>query len=124
MSKNSVKKNGFIGRVEDIWGKMKEALLNILISDIGKMAIEPRNLWITKVIIIKMEERSEAKTTNVKEYRMINNQMRRETDRAKEVYMEELCGEIMDLLRKGRYDLMYQKAQQIEGRTSRAIRQF
>ena len=39
--------------------------------------------------------------------------MRREIDRAKEVYMEEICDEIMDLQRKGRYDLMYQKAQQL-----------
>ena len=31
--------------------------------------------------------------------------------------MEEICEEIMDLQKKGRYDLMYQKAQQLGGRT-------
>ena len=38
--------------------------------------------------------------------------------------MEEICEEIMDLLEKGRYELMYQKAQQLGGRTSKAIRTF
>jgi len=47
--------------------------------------------------------------------------MRRETVRAKEVYMEEICKEIMDLQKKGRYDLMYQKAKQLGERTSNAI---
>ena len=48
-------------------------------------------------MIKKMEEKRKAKTINVKEYRRLNNQLRRETDRAKEVYMEEACKEIMDL---------------------------
>jgi hypothetical protein len=34
-------------------------------------------------MIKKMEKRRIAKTTNVKEYRRLNNQLRRETDRAK-----------------------------------------
>ena len=38
--------------------------------------------------------------------------------------MEEICEEIMDLQKKGRYDLMYQKAQQLGGRTSKVIRMF
>ena len=60
-----------------------------------------------------MEERRIAKTINIKEYRRLNNQLRRETDKAKEVYMEELCEEIMDFQKKDRYDLMYQKTQQL-----------
>ena len=44
-----------------------------------------------------MEKRRTAKITNFKEYRRLNNQLRRETDRAKEVYMKELCKETMDL---------------------------
>ena len=63
-------------------------------------------------MVKKMEGRKTAKTTNIKEYRRLNNQLRRETDRAKEVYMEEICEEIMDLQKEGRYDLMYQKARQ------------
>ena len=35
--------------------------------------------------------------------------------------MEEVCEEIMDLQKNGRYHLIYQKAQQLGGRTSKAI---
>jgi hypothetical protein len=38
--------------------------------------------------------------------------------------MEETCEEIMNLQKKGRNDIMYQKAQQLGGRTSNAIRTF
>ena len=72
-------------------------------------------------MIKKIEERRIAKTTNVKEYRRLNNQLKTKTDRAKEVYMEEICEKIMDLRKKGRYDLIYQKAQQLGGKTSKAI---
>jgi hypothetical protein len=36
--------------------------------------------------------------------------------------MEEICEEIMDLKKKGRFDPMYQKTQQLGGRTSKAVR--
>ena len=49
------------------------------------------------------------KTRNTKEYRKLNNQLRWETDRDKDIYMEEICDEIMDLQGNGTYDLMYQK---------------
>ena len=38
-------------------------------------------------MIKNKEERRIAKTTNVKEYRELSNQLRRETDRAKKVYI-------------------------------------
>ena len=38
--------------------------------------------------------------------------------------MEEIFEEIMDLQKKGRYDLMHQKAQTLGGRTIKAIRTF
>ena len=44
-----------------------------------------------------MEESRIAKITNVEENRNINSKLRRETDRAKDVYMEETCEEIIDL---------------------------
>ena len=75
--------DGVIASVEDSWGKVKETLLVI-----GKMEIAPRKPWITETMVKKMEEKRIAKTTNVKKYRRLNNQLRRETDRAKEVYMK------------------------------------
>ena len=38
--------------------------------------------------------------------------------------MEEMLEEIMDFQKKGRYDLMYKHAQQLGGRTNKAIRTF
>ena len=38
--------------------------------------------------------------------------------------MEEMCEEIMDLQKKGGCDLMYQKAHQLGGRTTKVIRMF
>ena len=88
---------GITGSVEDNWGKVKETLLDILTNDIGKTEIAPRKPQITETMIKKMEERRIAKTTNINEYRKLNNQLRRETDRAKEVYMAEICEKIMGL---------------------------
>ena len=85
--------DGVTGSVEDNWGKVKETQLDVLNNDIGKMEIEPRKPWITETMIKKMEERRIAKTTNIKAYRKLNNQLRRKTERAKEVYMEEICEE-------------------------------
>ena len=82
------------------------------------MEIAPRKPRITEAMVKKMEERRIAKTTNIKEYGRLDNLMRRETGRAKQVYMEEMCEEIMDRQKKGTYDLIYQKAQQLGGRTS------
>ena len=54
------------------------------------MKIAPIKPWKTETMIKKIEERRIAKTTNVKEYRRLNNQLKTKTDRAKEVYMEEI----------------------------------
>ena len=51
-----------------------------------------------------MEERRKVKITNFKEYRKLSNQLRRETDKAIEVNMGEICDGIMDPQRKGGYD--------------------
>jgi len=96
-------------------------LLDILNNDINKMEIAPRKAWITEAMMKKMEERRIAKITNIKEYRRLNNQLRREIDRAKKVYMEEICEEIMDLQKKARFYLMYQKAQKLGLRTRKPV---
>jgi hypothetical protein len=101
------------GSVEDSSGKVKETLLKILNNDIGKMEIAPRKPWITKAMLNKMEKKRIAKITNTIECRRLNNQPRREFERTKEICMEEICKEIMGLQKKVRYDLMYQKAQQL-----------
>ena len=67
--------DGVTSSVEDNWGKVKETLLDILNNDTGKMEIPPRKPLISEATIKKMEERIIAKTTNIKEYRRLNNQL-------------------------------------------------
>ena len=109
--------DGVRGSIEGNWGNVKETLLDILNNNIGKMEIAPRKPRITEAMVKKMEERRIAKTKNVKEYRRLNNQLRRKTGRVKEIYMEGICDKIQDLQRKGKHDFMYHKAQQFIIRT-------
>ena len=108
------------GSVEDNWKMVKEPLLDIP----NKMEIAPRKQYITKAMIKKRKERRIAKTTDIKVYRRLNNQLRSETHRAKDVCMEDVCKEIMYVQMKGKYDRMYQKTQELRGRTSKAIGMF
>ena len=79
-----VSKNSWINRQCRRWlGKVKESLLDILNNDTGKTGITPRESWITQAMNNKMEVRRKAKTTNIKKYRRLNNQLRRETERSK-----------------------------------------
>ena len=82
--------DGITGSIEDNWGKVKETLLDILNNDIGKTEIAPRNPWITEAMIKKMEKRRIAKTTNIKEYRKLNNQLRRKTNSQRSMYRKDM----------------------------------
>ena len=62
--------------------------MDILNNDIDKMEIAPRKPWITQAVIKTMKERRELKTKDCKEYGRLSNQLRRETDRVKEMYMK------------------------------------
>jgi hypothetical protein len=58
-----------------------------------------------------MDERRKWKCVNNEEgsknYRKLNNELRRATDKAKLEYLESKCDEITELQRTGRYDLIY-----------------
>jgi hypothetical protein len=58
-----------------------------------------------------MDERRKWKCVNNEEgsknYRKLNNELRRATDKAKLEYLERKCDEITELQRTGRYDLIY-----------------
>ena len=41
------------------------------------MEVTPRESWVTQSMINKMDERRKTKTIDVKEYKRLNNQMRR-----------------------------------------------
>ena len=66
-----------------------------------------------------MEERRKFKSVQTDEgkqmYRQLNIELRRETDRAREEWWRKECGDLEELVRGGRSDLMYDKVKQLMG---------
>jgi hypothetical protein len=93
---------------------------------VGKVEKRARNPWITQEMISKMDERRKWKNVNNergrKNYRRLNNELRRATDKAKLEYLESKCDEISELQRTGRYDLMYRKAKELDRKKNNVIR--
>src|SRR6476619_1428123 len=80
----------------------------------GKVARKP---WITTAIMEKMQERRKWKNKNTEEgkrtYRRLNNDLRRETDQARERWSENKCNELEELDRRDGPDLVYAKVGQL-----------
>jgi hypothetical protein len=77
-------------------------------------------------MISKMDEPRKWKSVNTEEgrknYRRLNNELRRATDKAKLEYLESKYDEITELQRTGWYDLMYRKAKELYQKESNGIR--
>ncbi|KDR20787.1 hypothetical protein L798_05100 [Zootermopsis nevadensis] len=86
----------------------------------------PRKAWITQAMFDETDERRRWKNINSEEgrqkYRRLNNELRRETDKAREDYINEVCDEIMTLQRIGRYNFMYAKAKELGWKENNGIR--
>ena len=84
---------------------------------VGKVEKRARKPWITQEIISKMGERRKWKNVNNKEgrrnYRRLRNELKRATEMAKKEYLENICNEIIEFQRTGRYDLMYMKTKEL-----------
>ena len=72
---------------------------------------KPKKPWVTEQMIDKMKERRKWKNVNTEcsrqMHRSLNNELRRETDRARVVWWEGPCRELDELDRSGRSDLVY-----------------
>jgi hypothetical protein len=68
-------------------------------------------------MIEKMDERRKWKSVNNEmgrlKYRKLNNELRRETEKARQQWLESECEAIEDLEKRGRYDLMYGKVKEL-----------
>ena len=82
----------------------------------GKVEKRARKLWITQEMISKMDERRKWKNVNNEEgrknYRRLRSELKIATDKAKKEYLENICNEIMEFQRTGRYDLMYMETKE------------
>jgi hypothetical protein len=76
------------------------------------MIVKYRNEENGSVSIMKKQE---------KNYRRLNNELRRTTDRAKLEYLESKCDKITELQRTGWYDLMYRKEKELDQKENNGI---
>ena len=113
------------GNVEVQWNNIKECVLDTLSDLAGKAEKRARKPWITQAMKTKMDERRKWKCVNTEEsrknYRRLRNKLKRPTDTAKKEYLENICNEIMEFQRTGRYDLMYMKTKVLGWKETQAI---
>jgi hypothetical protein len=90
-----------------------------------KVKKRARKRWITQEMISKMDERRNWKNVSTEEgeknYWMLRNELKRTTDSAKKEYLENMCNEIMEFQRTGRYDLMYMKTKELGWKETQGI---
>ena len=96
------------------WEKIKNSIRNSAALSIGRVRQSKiRKPWVTVKMINKMRERRKWKRVNTENgrrmYRALNNELRRETNRAREQWWKGQCKEIEKLDESGRVDLMYRK---------------
>ena len=85
--------------VDSRWNRLKSAMTKGAESIVGKVKSKrAKKLWVTDGMIEKMDERRKWKTINTDEgksiYRRLNNELRREADKAREDWLEDKCKEI------------------------------
>ena len=94
-------------------GTIKECVLDTISVLVGKVQKRARKPWITQEMISKMDERRKWKNVKTEEsrknYRRLRNELKRTTDNAKKEYLENICSEIVEFQRRGRYGLTYMK---------------
>jgi len=113
------------GNVKVQWNNIKECVLDTLSDLVGKVEKRARKPWITQEMMSKMDERRKWKNVNTEEgrrnYQRLRNELKRATDNAKKEYLENICNEIMEFQRTGRYDLMYMKTKELGWKETQGI---
>ena len=102
-------------REEDItnrWNTLKAAIHTTAEETVGyRRDKRIKKPWVTEEMLKKMEERRRWKCIGTTEgkhmYRKLNNELRRETTKAREKWWTEQCDEINNLYEKGQIDKMY-----------------
>jgi len=94
-------------KVNDRWNALKNDILQSAETNIGyKKGRTPKKPWVTPEMLHKMDERRKWKGVNSvkgrKQYRKLNNELRRETENARQEWWKDQCSELEDLERKGK----------------------
>ena len=104
--------------VEERWSALKDNILRNAIVHVGyKTRNGAKKPWVTEAMLQKMRERRKEKSKHTAEgqakYRQLNNELRRETERARSEWWERECEEMEELDKRGRSDLVYAKVKQL-----------
>ena len=105
-------REGNDGKIESQWTSLRDAIkagaTKVIGFQKGKVAKKP---WVSEAMIERMSERRKWKCNNTeegrKEYRRLNNELRRVTDEAREKWWEVRCNELEEYNKRGRSDLLY-----------------
>ena len=105
---------------ENKWVKLREVVKNGAKEVYGfQETRRAKKPWITDKMIEKMDERRKWKNNNTEEgkkkYSSLNNELRRETDKAREDWWEARCDELAEYDRRGRSDLLYYEVSRLTG---------
>ena len=112
------------GNAEVQWKNIKECVLDTISDLVGKVEKRVRKPRITQEMISKMDEGRKWKNVNTegrRNYRRLRNELKRATGNAKKEYLENICNEIMEFQRTGRYDLMYMKTKELGWKETQGI---
>ena len=112
--------------VEEEWTELRDAIKKSAEVTIGyQNSRKAKKPWVSQKMIMKMDERRKWKNVGTEEgkvrYRKLNNELRRETDKAREDWWMEVCEELEEMDKRGRSDLMYAKVKQITRTTKTGI---
>lgn len=104
--------------INNNWNTLKEAITKSAEEHIGKeKRRRAKKPWVSEAMLNKMDERRKWKKVNNEEgrmmYRRLNNELRRETDNAREKYWNDQCKELEELDRSGKMDKMYGKVKDL-----------
>jgi len=107
--------------VENQWQNLKTAVVESAQESIGyNTGRVARKLWVTTEMLEKMDERRKWKRINSdlgrQMYRKLNNELRRDTEKAREIWWESECRELEEMDRRGRPDLVYAKVKKMSGK--------
>ncbi|XP_023225444.1 uncharacterized protein LOC111626342 [Centruroides sculpturatus] len=100
------------------WKRIKDTIKKLAEIFLGYVnGVRIKKPWVTQEMIEKMDERRNWKNINNEKgrmmYKKLNNELRRETGKAREAWLSKECEEIEELNKKGRYDLSYKKVKEL-----------
>jgi hypothetical protein len=104
--------------VDHTWIRLREAIAGGAKKEVGyQIARTAKKPWVTDKMLQKMDKRRNWKGASTEEgkktYRRLNNELRRETDKARDEWWEAKCKELEEYDKRGRSDLLYQEVGKI-----------